>query len=76
MFSIPVSILNGLGMYDITDKGIFRSSCKVWLETYNGAIVIILKDLNWYVCSILMFDGLAHPHSSVSYVHMGFSMGL
>jgi hypothetical protein len=24
-------------------NGIFRSSCKVWLETYHGAFVIILK---------------------------------
>jgi hypothetical protein len=38
--------------------------------------VIILKVLYWYVCSILMFDGLAHPHSSIPYVHMGFSMTL
>jgi hypothetical protein len=51
-------------------KGIFRSSCKVWLEIYHGAFVIILKVLDWYVvCSILMFDGLAHPHSSIPYVH-------
>jgi hypothetical protein len=57
-------------------KGIFRSSCKVWLETYHGVLVIILKVLDWYVCSILMLDGLAHPHSSIPYAYMGFSMTL
>jgi hypothetical protein len=55
-------------------KDIFRSSCKVWLETYHGLFVIILKVFDCYVCSILTFDGLAHPHSSIPYVHMGFSM--
>jgi hypothetical protein len=46
------------------------------LETYHGAFVVILKVFNWYVWRILVFDGLAHPHNSIPYVHVGFSMAL
>jgi hypothetical protein len=76
MIRIPVPILGGLGMYYILDEWYFyfRSSCRVWLETYHGAFAINLKAFDWYVCDILVLDGLAHPHNSIPYVHMGFSI--
>jgi hypothetical protein len=76
MIRIPVPILGGLGMYYSLMNGIFRSACRVWLETYHGAFAINLKVSGWYVCSILVLDGLAHPYNSIPYVHMGFSMTL
>jgi hypothetical protein len=42
--------------------GIFRSSCRVWLEKYHGAFVIILS----------LFDLLAQTHSSIPYVQIGW----
>ena len=53
--------------------GISKSLCKVWLETYQGAILIILSIFDWNVWRILLFDGLLHPHSSIPYVQMGRS---
>ena len=54
--------------------GISRSLCKVWLETYQGALLIILSIFDWNVWRILVLDGLLHPHSSIPYVQMGRSV--
>ena len=56
--------------------GISKSLCKVWLETYQGALLIILSVFDWNVCRILVLDGLLHPHSSIPYVQMGHSIVL
>ena len=56
--------------------GISKSLCKVWLETYQGALLIILSIFDWNVWRILVLDGLLHPHSSVPYVQMGRSIVL
>jgi hypothetical protein len=50
-----------------------RSEWRVWLETYHGALVIILRILNWYRWMTAMLDLVAHLHSSIPYVHTGFS---
>ena len=42
--------------------GISKSLCKVWLETYQGALLTILSIFDWNVWRILVLDGLLHPH--------------
>ena len=56
--------------------GISKSLCKVWLETYQGALQIILIIFDRNVWRILVLDGLLHPHSSIPYVQMGRSIVL
>ena len=41
--------------------GISKSLCKVWLETYRGALLIILSIFDWNVWRILLLDGLCIP---------------
>ena len=55
---------------------ISKSLCKVWLETYQGALLIILRIFDCNVWRILLLDGLLHPHSSFPYVQMGRSIAL
>jgi len=55
---------------------ISKSLCKVWLETYQGALLIILSIFDWKVWRILVLDGLLHPHSSIPFVQMGCSIAL
>jgi hypothetical protein len=43
------------------------------LETYHVALVIVLRSLDWYRWMTAMLDLVAHPHSSIPYVHIGFS---
>lgn len=31
-----------------------RSLCKVWLLTHHGALVIVLKDIDWNDCAIIV----------------------
>ena len=56
--------------------GISKSFCKVWLETCQGELLIILSIFDWNVWRILVLDGLLHPHSSIPYVQMGRSIVL
>jgi len=56
--------------------GISKSLCKVCLEAYRGALLIILSIFDWNVWRILVLDGLLHPHSSIPYVQMGRSIVL
>ena len=56
--------------------GISKPLCKVLLETYQGALLIILSIFDWHVWRILVLDGLLHPHSSIPYVQMGRSIVL
>ena len=56
--------------------GISKPLCKVWLETYQGALLIILSISNWNVWRILVLDGLLYPQSSILYVQMGRSITL
>ena len=56
--------------------GISKSLCKVWMETYQGAPLIILSIFHWNRWRILVLDGLLHPHSSIPYVQMGRSIVL
>ena len=51
--------------------GMCRSEWRVWLETYHGALVIDLRSLDWYRWMTAMLDLVAHPHSSIPYVHTG-----
>jgi hypothetical protein len=46
-------------------SGIFKSSCRVWFETYHGAPDIIRSVLDWKDWSILVFDGLLQPRNSI-----------
>ena len=56
--------------------GISKSLCKVRLETYQGALLIILSIFDWNVWRIFLLDGLLHPHNSIPYVQMGHSIAL
>ena len=56
--------------------GISKSLCRVWLETCQGALLIVLSIFDWNVSRILVLDGLLHPHSSIPNVQMGRSIAL
>ena len=56
--------------------GISKSLGKVWLETYQGALLIILSIFDWKFWKILVLDGLLHHYSSIPYVQMGGSIVL
>jgi hypothetical protein len=59
---------------DLIYKGIPRSAWRVWLDTNHGAFVIECNIFDWYVCRTFVLEGLLQPHSSISYVHIGFDM--
>ena len=52
--------------------GIFKSSCRVELDTYQGALVIMRRIFDCAFCSIAWLDLLAQPHISMPYVQIGF----
>jgi len=52
--------------------GIFKSSCRVKLDTYQGALVIIRRIFDCAFCNIAWLDLLAQPQISVPYVQIGF----
>jgi len=56
--------------------GILKSLCKILLETYQGAMLVILGNFDWNVWRILVLDGLLHRHSYIPYVQMGRSIAL
>jgi len=43
--------------------GTCRSEWRVWFETYHGALVIVLRSLDWYRWMRAMLDVEAHQHS-------------
>jgi hypothetical protein len=57
-------------------NGTFRSSCRVWLVTYQGAFVVIRNILDWLHCILAICNVLAHPHSSIPKVQIGFMIVL
>jgi hypothetical protein len=44
-------------------NGTFRSSCRVWLVTYQGAFIIIRIILDWLRCILAIYDLLANSHN-------------
>ena len=56
--------------------GISNSLCRFWLETYQGALLIVLSIFDSNIWRILVLDGLLHPHSSIPYVQKGRSIAL
>jgi len=54
----------------------FEVTVQGLLETYQGALLIILSIFDWNVWRILVLDGLLHPHSSIPYVQMSRSIAL
>jgi hypothetical protein len=57
-------------------KGIWRSLCNVKFETYHAALVMVRSTFDWSLWIVLVFDGLAYPHSWILYVQIGFNMHL
>jgi hypothetical protein len=57
-------------------NGIWRSLCNVKFETYHGALVMVRSAFDWNLWIILVFDGLAHPHSWIPYVQIDFNIHL
>jgi hypothetical protein len=57
-------------------NGIWRSLCNVKFETYHGALVMVRSTFDWSLWIMLVFDGLAHPHSWIPYVQICFNMHL
>jgi hypothetical protein len=57
-------------------NGIWRSLCNVKFETYHGALVMVRSTFDLSLWIILVFDGLAHPHSWIPCVQIGFNMYL
>jgi hypothetical protein len=54
----------------------FRSSCKVWLVTYQGAFVIIHSILDWLHCILAICNLLAHHHNLIPWVQIDFMIVL
>jgi len=52
--------------------GIFKSSCRVKLDTYQGALVIMRRIFDCAFCNIAWIDLLAQPQISMPYVQIGF----
>ena len=52
--------------------GIFKSSCRVKLDTYLGALVIMRRIFDCAFYSIAWLDLLAQPQISMPYVQIGF----
>ena len=52
--------------------GTFTSSCRVKLDTYRGALVIMCRIFDCAFCSIAWFYLLAQPQISIPYVQIGF----
>ena len=51
---------------------ISKSLCtRFGLETYRGALLIILSNFDCNIWRILVSDGLLHPHSSIPYSVVG-----
>jgi hypothetical protein len=57
-------------------NGIWRSLCNVKFETYHGTLVMVRSIFDWSLRIILVFDGVAHPHSWIPYAQIGFNMHL
>jgi hypothetical protein len=57
-------------------NGIWRSLCNLKFETYHGKLVMVRSTFDWSLWIILVFDGLAHPHSWILCVQIGFNMHL
>jgi hypothetical protein len=57
-------------------NGIWSSLCNVKFEIYHGALVMVCSTFDWSLWIILVFDGLAHPHSWIPYVQIGINMHL
>jgi hypothetical protein len=55
-------------------NGIWRSLCNVKFETYHGALVVVRSKFDWSLWVNFVFDGLAHPHTWISCVQIGFNM--
>jgi hypothetical protein len=55
---------------------IWRSLCNEKFESYHGAMVMVRSTFDWSLWIILVFDGLAHPHSWIKYVQIRFNMHL
>ena len=60
--------------YDMTSRtyGILKSSCRVKLDTYRGAFVIMRRIFDCAFCSTAWLDLLAQPQISMPYVQIGF----
>jgi len=52
--------------------GIFKSSCMVKLDTYQGALVIMRRIFDCVFCSIAWLVLLPQPQISMPYVQIGF----
>ena len=52
--------------------GILKSSCRVNLDTYQGALVIMRRIFDCAFCSITLLDLLAQLQISIPYVQIGF----
>jgi hypothetical protein len=43
--------------------GVFRSKCRIWLDTYHGAFEMDRCILDWARCIVAMLDLPAQPQS-------------
>jgi len=50
-------------MDDVTYVRLLKSVWIVWFVTYQGAISMALRILDWDYCMMTMLDLLAQPHS-------------
>lgn len=60
------------GCFCIILNSMLRSLCRVWLETYQGALAIMQRVFDLQIISI----GLLQPQNSIPYVQIGLSIVL
>lgn len=54
----------------------FKSMWRVWLEIYQGADVIVRREIDWKASIVFNCDGLAQPHIWAPYDQIGRSIAL
>jgi len=52
-------------MDDVAYVRALNSVCRLWFVTYQGAIVTVLRILNWDPFMMAVLDLLAQPHTSI-----------
>jgi hypothetical protein len=71
VFPIFDDIWHTVRIWLLGRMGSLKSSCRVRLDTYQGALVIMSRIFDCAFCSIAWLDLLAQPQISMPYVQIG-----
>ena len=57
-------------------EGMVKSVYTVWFVTYRAAFAMAQTILDWDLCTMIMLDLLAQPHSSIPSLHISLITAL